>query len=187
MTTAPATTPSASRGRIIAARVLLVLGVLLTVVSILSTYVKREALDEGQFKGTVAGADREPADPAAGRRRHGRRAVFERRRLERSCRASCRRTCRALAAPIAGLSRRARRPRGARAPRPAPRPERVRRALHGRAGAVRRRCCTATRKCYDTSNGDVVLDLRPLVLRLGDRFGFVEQPRATRSRRARPR
>ena len=47
----PAPAPS-SRGRIIAARALLVLGVLLTVVTILSTYVKREALDEGQFKQT---------------------------------------------------------------------------------------------------------------------------------------
>jgi hypothetical protein len=28
-------------------------------------------------------------------------------------------------------------------------------------------------KALDTSNGDVVLDIRPLVLRLGDRFGFV--------------
>ena len=51
MTASPATN-SPSRGRIIGARVLLVLGVLLTVVSILSTYVKREALDEGQFKQT---------------------------------------------------------------------------------------------------------------------------------------
>ena len=43
---------TASRGRRIAARVLLILGVLLTVVSILATYVKREALDQGQFKQT---------------------------------------------------------------------------------------------------------------------------------------
>ena len=28
-------------------------------------------------------------------------------------------------------------------------------------------------KALDTSNGDVVLDIRPLVLKLGDRFGFV--------------
>ena len=28
-------------------------------------------------------------------------------------------------------------------------------------------------KAVDTSNGDVVLDIRPLVLKLGDRFGFV--------------
>ena len=43
---------SSSRGRIIGARVLLVVGILLTVVSILSNYVKREALDESQFKQT---------------------------------------------------------------------------------------------------------------------------------------
>ena len=41
-------------------------------------------------------------------------------------------------------------------------------------------------KVLDTSNGNVVLDLRPLVLKLGDRFGFVDNL-ARRSRRARPR
>ena len=51
MTDTPAA-HSPSRGRIIAARTLLVLGVLLLVVSILSTYVKREALDSGQFRDT---------------------------------------------------------------------------------------------------------------------------------------
>ena len=51
MTASPAPQPS-SRGRIIGARALLVVGVLLTVVSILATYVKREALDPDQFKQT---------------------------------------------------------------------------------------------------------------------------------------
>ena len=51
MSDSPAT-HSPSRGRIIAARVLLVVGVLLLVVSILSTYVKREALDQGEFEQT---------------------------------------------------------------------------------------------------------------------------------------
>jgi len=44
VTGAPTATASPSRGRIIGVRAFLVLGVLLTVVSILSTYVKREAL-----------------------------------------------------------------------------------------------------------------------------------------------
>src|SRR6478736_6660659 len=61
MTTAPEPAPSASRGRIIAARALLVVGVLLTVVSILSTYVKREALDEDQFKQTSRALIESPA------------------------------------------------------------------------------------------------------------------------------
>ena len=52
MTAVPTASASPSRVRIIGARALLVLGVLLTVVTILSTYVKREALDEGQFKQT---------------------------------------------------------------------------------------------------------------------------------------
>ena len=44
MSASPAPQTS-SRGRTIGARVLLVVGVLLLVISILSTYVKREALD----------------------------------------------------------------------------------------------------------------------------------------------
>ena len=61
MTAAQSTTGAASRGRIIGARALLVLGVLLTVVSILSTYVKREALDQGQFKKTSQALIANPA------------------------------------------------------------------------------------------------------------------------------
>ena len=52
MNAATASTTAPSRGRIIAARTLLVVGVLLLVVSIVSTYVKREALDSGQFRQT---------------------------------------------------------------------------------------------------------------------------------------
>jgi len=50
--TATSAANAPSRGRIIAARALLVLGVLLLVISILSLYVKREALDSDQFRDT---------------------------------------------------------------------------------------------------------------------------------------
>jgi hypothetical protein len=59
--TATTAVNSPSRGRIVSARILLVLGVLLLVLSILSTYVKREALDEGQFRQT---SQQLIADPA---------------------------------------------------------------------------------------------------------------------------
>jgi hypothetical protein len=42
----------ASRGRLILARVLVVVGVLLTLVSLLAVYVKREALEPDRFKQT---------------------------------------------------------------------------------------------------------------------------------------
>ena len=44
--------PVASRRRLIAARALTVLAVVLVVVSVLANFVKREALDESQFRST---------------------------------------------------------------------------------------------------------------------------------------
>ena len=55
MTTTPDTPSSGpSRGRIIVARVLVVLGVVLVAVSLLSNWVKREALDQETFREHVA-------------------------------------------------------------------------------------------------------------------------------------
>ena len=66
--TSTAETPSTgpSRGRIIAARALVVLGVVLVVVSVLSNWVKREALDPDTFKST---SQELIAHPAIQRRR----------------------------------------------------------------------------------------------------------------------
>ena len=50
--TAATPPPGPSRGRIIAARTLVVLGVLLVIVSLLSNWVKREALDKSTFRST---------------------------------------------------------------------------------------------------------------------------------------
>ena len=62
---------------------------------------------------------------------------------------------------------------GGEPPRPAAHPGRVRR----RSPCSRRpqfvKVLHGDTKAVDTSNGDVVLDIRPLVLKLGDRFGFV--------------
>ena len=175
MTASPAA-QSPSRGRIIAARTLLVLGVLLTVVSILSTYVKREALDADQFKQT---SQELIASPAIQEQVAARWSM-------RSTRTSTSRASSTSKLPdeppgLAGADRRAlaraRRPRraGARSPGRAPRTrsssspslsqQQFVKVLHGET------------KALETSDGNVVLDLRPLVLKLGDRFGFVEQPR----------
>ena len=92
--TSTADTPSSgpSRGRIIAARALVVLGVLLVIVSVLSNWVKREALDQDTFKLDIAGADRASGDPGPARTDDGRAALRERRRLGSSSSRSCRRT-----------------------------------------------------------------------------------------------
>jgi hypothetical protein len=161
---------SPSRGRIISARILLVLGVLLLVLSILSTYVKREALDEGQFRQTSQQLIADPAiqEAIAAQMTDALANVDFSSSLEDRLPTNLQ----ALAGPIAGLAQGF---VGTAAENLLARPRiqdafvdlvvlsqrQFVKVLHGETQAV------------DTSNGDVVLDIRPLVLRLGDRFGFV--------------
>jgi hypothetical protein len=161
---------SPSRGRIISARILLVLGVLLLVLSILSTYVKREALDEGQFRQTSQQLIADPAiqEAIAAQMTDALANVDFSSSLEDRLPTNLQ----ALAGPIAGLAQGF---VGTAAENLLARPRiqdafvdlvvlsqrQFVKVLHGETQAV------------DTSNGNVVLDIRPLVLRLGDRFGFV--------------
>ena len=170
MTGATTPTASASRGRIIGARALLVIGVLLTVVSILSTYVKREALDSGQFKQTSQQLIQNPAiqEQVAAELTDALANVDFSAELQSKLPPNLQ----ALATPIAGLAQGF---VGTAAQSLVARPrvqdafveasvlaqKQFVKVLHGDTQAVQ------------TSNGDVVLDLRPLVLKLGDRFGFV--------------
>jgi hypothetical protein len=161
---------SPSRGRIISARILLVLGVLLLVLSILSTYVKREALDEGQFRQTSQQLIADPAiQEAIAAQMTDALANVD---FTNSLEAKLPTNLQALASPIAGLAQGF---VGTAAENLLARPRiqdafvdlvvlsqrQFVKVLHGETQAV------------DTSNGDVVLDIRPLVLKLGDRFGFV--------------
>jgi hypothetical protein len=168
--TASAAANTPSRGRIIGARVLLVLGVLLLVLSILSTYVKREALDSGQFKQTSQQLIADPAiqEAVAAQMTDALANVDFTGALE----AKLPTNLQALASPIAGLAQGF---VGTAAENLLARPriqdafveaavlsqKQFVKVLHGDTQAV------------NTSNGDVVLDIRPLVLELGDRFGFV--------------
>jgi hypothetical protein len=168
--TATSATQSASRGRIIGARALLVVGVLLLVVSILSTYVKREALDSGQFRETSQQLIADPAiqEAVAAQMSDALANVDFSGALEEKLPPNLQ----ALASPIAGLAQGF---VGTAAQNLLARPrvqdafveavvlsqKQFVKVLHGDTQAV------------DTSNGDVVLDIRPLVLQLGDRFGFV--------------
>ena len=162
--------PAPPRGRIIAARILLVLGVLLLVVSILSTYVKREALDSGQFKQTSQQLIADPAiQEAVAAQMTDALANVD---FSGALQAKLPTNLQALASPIAGLAQGF---VGTAAQNLLARPriqdafveasvlsqKQFVKVLHGDTKAV------------DTSNGDVVLDIRPLVLKLGDRFGFV--------------
>ena len=170
MTASPAPQPS-SRGRIIGARALLVVGVLLTVVSILATYVKREALDPDQFKQTSQELIASPAiqEQVATQMVD---AFYENVDVSSELEGQLPSNLQALAGPIAGLSRElvdraaqelVTRPRVQTAfvELTAVSQEQFVKVLHGDTEVV------------STTDGNVVLDLRPLVLQLGDRFNFV--------------
>ena len=169
--TAASAAQSPSRGRIIGARVLLVVGVLLTVVSILSTYVKREALDPDRFKQTSQELIANPAiqEQVASQLSDALTTNVD---ISAALEARLPPNLQALAGPIAGLAQGF---AGTAAQNLLARPRaqdvfvelasvsqaQLVKVLHGDTAAV------------STSNGNVVLDLRPLVLKLGDRFGFV--------------
>jgi hypothetical protein len=172
MTAAPTATAPPSRGRIIAARTLLVLGVLLTVVSILSTYVKREALDQGQFKQTSRALIEDPAiqeqlsavmvD-----------ALFSNVDVKAELENNLPANLQPLAGPLAGISQ-GFADTAAQKLLARPRVQDAFVALSSASQAELVKVLHGDTKALSTSNGNVVLDLRPLVLRLGDRFGFVK-------------
>jgi len=171
VTDSPATN-SPSRGRIIGARVLLILGVLLTVVSILSTYVKREALDSDQFKQTSQELIASPAiqQQVAAELVNAFNANVD---LSAELEGRLPENLQALAGPLAGIS-------GQLVDRAAqelvtrPRAQDAFVTISSEAQAQFVKVLHGDTRGLETSNGNVVLDLRPLMLRLGDRFGFIE-------------
>jgi hypothetical protein len=170
--TASAVAPSPSRGRIIGVRVLLVVGVLLVVVSILSTYVKREALDPDQFRQTSQEliADPQIQEQVAAKMVD---ALFENVDVSAELSDALPPNLQSLAGPLAGISQGF---ADTAAQKLLARPK-VQDAFVELASVSQSQFVNVLhgdRKLLVTSNGNVVLDLRPLVLRLGDRFGFVD-------------
>ncbi len=170
MIDSPAAQPP-SRGRIIGARVLLVVGVLLVVVSILATYVKREALDPGQFEQTSRALVESPAiqEQVSAVMVD---ALFSNVDVSAELKGNLPTNLQALAGPLAGLSQ------GfadtvAQKLLARPRVQDAFVALSSASQAQLVKVLHGDTKGLTTSNGNVVLDLRPLVLKLGDRFGFV--------------
>ncbi len=162
----------ASRGRVIAARSLLVLGVLLTVVTILSTYVKRELLDEGQFRQT---SEELIASPAIQQQVAAALvdALYANVDVSAALTDKLPSNLQGLAAPLAGLSRELV-DRGAQELVTRPRAQSAFVDVASASQAQLIEVLHGDTKILKTSDGNVVLDLRPLVLRLGDRFGFVQ-------------
>jgi len=172
MTTA-AETPSAgpSRGRIVLARILVVVGVVLVAVSLLANWVKREALDAETFRSTSQEliANQEIRDQLAATTVDQLYAnVDVGARLE----ARLPENVKPLAAPIAGLAREGmERAAGQLLERPRVQSLFVTSASLAQAQVVKVLEGKTTR--LSTTGGNVVLDLRPVMVRLGDRFGFL--------------
>ena len=156
----------------IAARLLVFLGIVFLVVSLLSNFVKREALDKDNFRNTSEEliANDVIRDQLASSMVETLYANVD---VSAQLKDQLPKNLQGLSGPIAGVARDAA-DRGAREvlDRPA------------RAAALRRRSRRPRNRSsskvlenkterLDTTNGNVVLDIRPLVLQLGDRFQFV--------------
>ncbi len=171
MTTADTPSTGPSRGRIIAARTLVVIGVLLAAVSLLSNWVKREALDPDTFRSTSEELIAHPAiqDQVA-------QTMVDQLYANVDVSAQLQKklppNLQALAAPIAGLGQEAiDRAATELLGRPRVQTLFVTAASLSQTQVVKVLEGDTTR--LSTTNGDVVLDLRPLVVQLGDRFGFL--------------
>ena len=163
----PPTTPAApspagpSRGRIIAARALVVLGVVLVMVSLLANFVRREALDRDTFRDTsqqlIANEDiRNQVAAAMVDQLYANvdvAGVLEQRLPN---------NLQPLAAPLAGIGREAI-DRGAQELLARPRVQRLFVEASSLAQAQVRRVLEDDTPRLETSDGSVVLDLRPLV------------------------
>ena len=159
-----------SRTRIIAARILVVLGVVLVFVSLLANFVKREALDEETFRGTsqelIANEDiRDQVAATMVDQLYANVDVAARlqERLPDNLQP--------LAAPLAGLSREAI-DRAARELLARPRVQNLFVNASSLAQAQVVKVLEGETR-LETTGGNVVLDLHPLVVQLGDRFGFL--------------
>lgn len=170
-TSAPPDPSGPSRARIITARVLVVLGVLLVIVSLLANFVRREALDRDTFRTTsqqlIANDDiRDQVAATMVDQLYSNvdvAGVLQQRLPD---------NLQALAAPLAGLGREAI-DRGAQELLARPRVQSLFVDASSLAQAQVKRVLEGDTPRLQTTNGNVVLDLRPLVVQLGDRFGFL--------------
>ena len=176
-TTEPAATPAApapagpSSARIITARVLVVLGVVLVVVSLLANFVRREALDRDTFRDTSQQliANDDIRNQVAATMVDQLYANVD---VAGALQQRLPDNLQPLAAPLAGLAREAI-DRGAQELLARPRVQSLFVDASSLAQAQVKRVLEGETPRLQTSNGNVVLDLRPLVVQLGDRFGFL--------------
>ena len=163
--------PGGLRVRAIGARVLTVLAILLALIGMVAFYVENTALDEDGVRDDLAEDDRERRDPHAGRGQVGRDAVRERRRggRDRGAAACCQQ---GLAPVLAGLARSGA-DRAADAVLERPRVQTVWVEVTTRAQRQLVRLLDDDTTFIQTEGGAVVLDLRPIVIELGDQVAVI--------------
>lgn len=160
-----------SRRRLILARILTVVGILLVVVSVMANYVKREALDTSQFQSTSRRliADDTIRDQLA-------LTLVDQLYSDTDVAATLKQklpeNLQALAVPIAGLARNAA-DTAAKELLSRPPIQDLFVAAASRAQKAFIAVLDDNEGALTTTNGDVVLDLRPILVRLGDRFNIL--------------
>src|SRR5262245_9842245 len=171
MTSTAEPDPIASRRRLIAARALTVFAIALVVVSVLANFVKRQALDRSQFRHTSREliADRAVRDQVAATLVDQLYANVDvsavlRRRLPRNLR------------PLSGLIAGAARDATDRSARRLLEQPRVQDVFVEASAQARRQLVggpDGDKNIVESSGGKVVLDVRPLIVDLGNRFAIV--------------
>jgi hypothetical protein len=170
----PSTPPSPrgpSRTRLIAARTLTVVGILLVVVSVLANFVKREALDNKQFHSTSRRliADDTIRDQLA-------LTLVDQLYSDADVAAALKQrlppNLQELAVPIAGLARNAA-DSAAKELLSRPRIQDLFVNAASRAQKAFIAVLDDDQGALTTTNGEVVLDLHPILVRLGDRFNIL--------------
>jgi hypothetical protein len=157
-----------SKTRIILARTLTVVGILLVIVSVLANYVKREALDESRFRSTSRAliANDAISDQLA-------LTLVDQLYSETDVAATLKQklpeNLQSLSVPIAGLARNAAETAAKRLLE-RPRVQELFVAAASRAQRAFVAVLDGKTERLQTTNGNVVLDLHPILLRLGDRF-----------------
>jgi hypothetical protein len=165
------TSRGVSRKRIIAARVLTVIGILLVVVSVLANYVKREALDESRFRSTSRAliADNEIRNQIAATLVD---QLYANTDVAATVKPKLPESLQPLAVPIAGLVQNATES-AAKQLLTRPKVQDLFVAASSRAQQLFVAVLDGDTQRLQSTDGKVVLDLHPILVKLGDRFNIL--------------
>jgi len=160
-----------SRKRIVIARILTVIGILLVVISVLANYVKREALDESHFRSTSRAliADNEIRNQLASTLVD---QLYANTDIAATVKPRLPSNLQPLAVPIAGLVQNATES-AAKQLLARPRIQDLFVTASSHAQQLLVAVLDGDTQRLQTTDGKVVLDLHPILVRLGDRFNIL--------------